>query len=122
MATSDGRADLSSEGKNERFELKRLIGTGAMGMVYEALDRVRGARVALKVLHRVDPDALFQFKAEFRALSNLTHRNLLQLFELTTREDDYVLSMELVDGLDFLAHVRSSGAATHESELDEDTE
>lgn len=122
MANGDTLADSPIRSPAERFELKRLLGAGAMGMVYEAFDTARGSTVALKVLHRVEPEALFQFKAEFRALANLTHRNLLQLFELTTRQDDYVLSMELVDGTDFLSHVRSRGAVLEPTELDEDTD
>lgn len=121
MVIGDAEADAISDLRGERFELKRMLGTGAMGVVYEALDTVHGAVVALKVLHRVEPEALFQFKAEFRTLSNLTHRNLLQLFELTTRGDDYVLAMELVNGTDFLTHVRSAGAATYTRDTDEDT-
>lgn len=51
-----------------RFRLVRELGVGAMGEVYEAHDVDTGATVALKVLHRVDPEAIGRLKAEFRLL------------------------------------------------------
>jgi serine/threonine protein kinase len=80
-----------------------------MGTVHQAYDNARGTVVALKMLQRVDPTSLLRFKTEFRALANLSHRNLVQLFELVQRDEDYLLSMELVDGPDFLDYVRSRG-------------
>ncbi|MDB4988146.1 MAG: ATPase/protein kinase family protein, partial [Myxococcaceae bacterium] len=100
-----------------------------MGTVYRAVDRVRGTVVALKHLARVDARALFSFKSEFRNLSNLSHPNLLQLYELVSRGDDWMLTMELVRGTDFLRYVRPAAEAdqgsmpTEESDsLDEDTD
>jgi serine/threonine protein kinase len=94
----------------DRFVVEHSLGQGGMGSVHQAYDTARGTMVALKMLQRVDPTSLLRFKTEFRALANLSHRNLVQLYDLVQRGDDYLLSMELVDGPDFLGHVRSSGA------------
>lgn len=89
-----------------RFTVQRVLGQGASGAVYQAYDRVREALVAVKVLSRVDPAALFRFKAEFRTLVGLSHPNLLQLHELVSNAEQWLLTMELVEGGDFLSYVR----------------
>ena len=83
----------------ERFELVRTLGAGGMGIVQEARDRTSGARVALKSLYERDGQALFRFKREFRALTDVTHPNLVRLYELVVAADgSCFFTMELVDG------------------------
>jgi serine/threonine protein kinase len=89
-----------------RFSIDACLGKGGSGVVYRARDAVRGATVAIKVLSRIDPTSLLSFKAEFRSLANIVHPNLLQLYELVARDDDWILSMELIEGGDFMQHVR----------------
>src|SRR5438309_1071322 len=48
-----------------------------MGVVYQALDRERQLRVALKTLHTFTADTILRFKDEFRALQDLQHPNIL---------------------------------------------
>jgi len=69
-----------------------------MGTVYEAEDLVRHERVALKTLRSHDPDSLYRFKREFRALSDLSHPNLVVLYELFAGSRDWAFTMELVRG------------------------
>ncbi|WP_437578511.1 serine/threonine-protein kinase [Sorangium sp. So ce887] len=89
-----------------RFTIRRRLGEGAFGVVYEAHDRERGARVALKSLHRLDPVALYRFKREFRALSEVVHPNLVALHELFSEGDRWFFTMDLIEGTDFLSSVR----------------
>jgi len=93
-----------------RFQVRRCLGAGGFGTVYEAFDRKRSAIVALKVLHQANPDELYRFKQEFRALSGITHRNLVTLYELRTEEDQWFFSMEFVQGADFLSYLRGASA------------
>jgi serine/threonine protein kinase len=93
----------------ERFEIRRRLGAGGMGVVYEAFDRQRGAAVALKFMVNVDPAALFRFKNEFRALADIRHPNLVQLFELLSVDEQWFFTMELVTGQHFLSWVRPGG-------------
>ncbi|MEM9695298.1 MAG: protein kinase, partial [Myxococcota bacterium] len=81
-----------------RFEIEALLGSGAYGTVYRAFDRERAGIVALKHLRRGDPEALYRFKREFRALADLHHDNLVSLFELFGHGQDWFFTMELVAG------------------------
>lgn len=97
---------MGSTVPGDRFELSRRLGEGAFGVVYEAYDRKRRERMALKQLRATDSAALRRFKNEFRALAGVTHPNLIRLGELIGAEDSWFFTMELIEGTDLLAHVR----------------
>ncbi|HTB74361.1 MAG TPA: protein kinase [Polyangiaceae bacterium] len=91
-----------------RYEVIRCLGQGGMGIVYEAFDRQRHERVAMKTLLHFDPSSLYRFKQEFRTLADVQHPNLVHLHELVAGERDEVFfTMELVLGTDFLGYVQS---------------
>jgi len=92
---------------NERFSIIRRLGAGGMGIVYEALDRERQTHVALKTLRNVDPASIYRFKVEFRSLAELSHENLLPLYELFFENDRWFFTMELLEGAtDLLTYIR----------------
>jgi serine/threonine protein kinase len=94
-----------------RFEVRRKLGEGGMGVVYEALDRERGELVAVKTMSRADPSLIYQFKQEFRALADVAHPNLAVLHELLSIDGEWMLTMELVEGTSFLGYVREAREA-----------
>ncbi|MFA6958853.1 MAG: protein kinase [Thermoanaerobaculia bacterium] len=102
------RADVEFGG-NERFEVRRRIGEGSFGVVYEAFDRERESAVALKALRRHQTAYLARFKGEFRALADMAHPNLVSLYELFSDRDDWFFTMEYVDGCDFLEYLTPDG-------------
>jgi hypothetical protein len=104
-----GDLDHAHHGLPERFQIIRPLGRGGMGVVYEALDRNRGARIALKTLQRASGDGLLRFKNEFRAVQDVQHPNLVTLGELIEDRGQWWLTMELVDGVEFLTYVRPGG-------------
>ena len=87
----------------------RRIGEGGMGVVFEAFDRERRARVAVKTLRTLSAEGILRFKNEFRALQALQPPNLVRLGELHEIEGRWFFTMELVSGKDFLAWVRRRG-------------
>ena len=100
----------------ERFLIQRQLGAGGMGIVYLALDRDSGQPVALKTLKQVDPTAIFQFKQEFRSLSELVHPHLIRMLELIWENDQWFFVMELVEGaVDFHEHLLGLSAVPEPS-------
>jgi hypothetical protein len=89
-----------------RFELRSRVGRGAVGVVYEAFDHERSSRVALKVLHTRDPEALLSLKKEFRAVQDIQHPNLVHVGELFEESGSWFFTMEFVDGTPFVQYVR----------------
>ncbi len=84
-----------------------------MGVVYLAHDRDRDARAAFKLLRKVDAMGLYRFKQEFRVLADVTHPNLVTLYELVSAGDQWFFTMEVLDGHDLLWHVRHGGGVSH---------
>ena len=85
----------------KRFALRRTLGEGGMGVVYEAWDHERSMAVALKTLRHLDAQNLFRLKTEFRATADIEHRNLVRLGELLHEGGFWFFTMELVDGCSF---------------------
>lgn len=104
---------------NARYRIIARLGAGGMGTVYEAHDRVRGIRVALKAMAPRNTQSLARFKREFRVVADLHHPNLVQLYDLARDEDSGVwfYTMDLVDGTDLASlliggHELASGLST----------
>jgi hypothetical protein len=81
-----------------------------MAVVYEAIDRGTGARVALKILDSIEGSSRARFKREFRATQDVRHPNLVRLHELFEDGDRLFFTMDLIDGVDFLTFVRGDAA------------
>lgn len=106
---------------SDRFVIERSLGEGAFGVVYEAFDRRREQRIALKHLREVDPRTLLRFKGEFRALADISHRNLVQFMELVTVDDEWYLTMELIQGQHLLRYVREERIRAHSAGVGPDS-
>jgi hypothetical protein len=79
-----------------KFALERQIGQGELGVVYRALDRELGRRVAIKTLPRTSPEAAIQLRREARIMAALTHPNLEQIFGIESWRGIPMLVVELM--------------------------
>ncbi|MCB9756650.1 MAG: protein kinase [Myxococcales bacterium] len=102
--TTNPRAD-------SRFLVRKKLGAGSMGIVYEAVDRERDEVVALKTLINSDAADLYRFKQEFRTLADIHHPNLVNLYELFAEDERCFFTMERIRGVNFLEYVRPRHAA-----------
>ncbi len=103
---------ITSGSRIARYEVRSLLGRGAMGEVYRAFDDRLGRDVAIKVLPAVfsaDAERLRRFDQEARAASALNHPNVLSIFDTGTHEGQPYIVSELLDG-DTLRARLSSGA------------
>ncbi|GGZ06972.1 serine/threonine-protein kinase [Pseudoduganella plicata] len=87
-----------------RYGLLRVLGRGAMGLVYEGVDPKLNRRVAIKVIltHRLD-DALraeysSRFTHEAQAVARLNHPNIVTVYDFGEENGVAYLVMELIEG------------------------
>src|SRR5213593_3857756 len=85
-----------------RYDVKELLGTGGMGVVYRAFDRELQEPVAIKTLRPEVLEgsgvALERFKQEIRLARKLAHRNIVRTYDLGEVNGTYYLTMEYVEG------------------------
>ena len=94
-----------------RYDVVGLIGAGGMGAVYDAIDREHGTRVALKTLSHLSATNLLLFKSEFRSVADLSHPQLVPVYELACHDDLWFFTMQRIEGTDFISALR--GAPAH---------
>ena len=83
------------------FYIIRTLGTGGMGVVYEAQDTRLPRSVAIKVLKEElskNVDAVKRFKREARLASSLNHPNICTILEVSEDESQSFIAMELLEG------------------------
>lgn len=84
-----------------RYTLVKKLGSGAMGVVFEAIQEGLDRPVALKIMPLVlmlDPDYLRRFKQEAMSAAALSHPNIVTVYEIGNDRGFHFFSMEFVDG------------------------
>src|SRR3954447_8681009 len=95
-----------------RYELRRHVARGGMAEVYLAHDRLLDRPVALKVLFpelSVDRSFVERFRREAQAAANLSHPNIVSVYDWGEEENTYFIVMEYVDGRPLSTLLRSEG-------------
>jgi eukaryotic-like serine/threonine-protein kinase len=97
-----------------RYEIRRVLGSGGMGMVFQAHDRDLDEPVALKLLRpeiaTLDPSVLERFKTEIRVARRIAHRNVVRTFDFGDADGLKFISMEFIQGMTLKQLFRSKGA------------
>jgi serine/threonine protein kinase len=81
------------------YALKRRLGAGGMGVIYEADDRTLGRTVAVKVLSSdlaKDQDFIQNFAREAKITASISHPNVVQVYSFGRDRESYYLAMELI--------------------------
>lgn len=94
------------------YKILERIGAGGMGQVFKAKHSQLDKIVALKVIrkeHLEKPDAVHRFKREIRAVSKLSHPNIVLALDASTEGDTHFIVMEYVDGTDLSRLVKEGG-------------
>jgi eukaryotic-like serine/threonine-protein kinase len=97
------------------YELIRAIGSGGMGVVYEARHRTLGKRLAIKLLHchRSEPGsdvAAARFLREGRAAAQVRHAHIVDVYDYGVEGGTPFLAMELVEGETLSRRLEREGA------------
>jgi tetratricopeptide (TPR) repeat protein/predicted Ser/Thr protein kinase len=101
-----------------RYEVVQLLGEGGMGAVYKAHDRELDRNVALKVIRpdlSHDPKMLERFKQEIIVARQVTHKNVVRIFDLGTHESLKFITMEYVEGSDLATILQKQRLTAPES-------
>jgi serine/threonine protein kinase/Flp pilus assembly protein TadD len=95
-----------------RYEILSVLGQGGMGAVYKARDRELDRLIALKIIRpelATDPAILLRFKQELILSRNITHKNVVRIYDLGEADGIRFISMEYVDGEDLRTILRCQG-------------
>src|SRR5579871_1041603 len=86
-----------------RYEILQALGEGGMGTVYKARDRELDRLVALKVIRpdlARNPAIIQRFKQELILARQVTHRNVIRIFDLGEADGIKFITMEFIEGKD----------------------
>ena len=98
---------------NGRYKIQTLIGTGGMAAVYLAKDLILDRLVAIKVLRldfRQSNDAMRRFRREALSATQLTHPNIVGVYDVGQSQEMNYIVMEYVEGTDLKDYIRQRGA------------
>lgn len=93
--------DINDTKKIDRYEIRAKLGQGAMAMVYKAYDPRIGRELAIKLLRKeriVDQEYRSRFQREAKAVGNLSHPNIVTVYDVGEFDSRPYIVMELLEG------------------------
>src|SRR5919107_4675131 len=96
-----------------RYQIRRRIARGGMAEVFLAHDRMLDRPVALKVLFQelsTDPNFVERFRREAQAAANLSHPNIISVYDWGEEDGTYFIVMAYVDGRSLSDVIRREGS------------
>lgn len=95
-----------------RYEILKLLGQGGMGAVYKARDIDLDRTVALKLIRpelAKNPEILRRFKQELILARQVTHKNVIRIFDLGQSDGIKFITMDFVEGQDLRSLLHEKG-------------
>lgn len=105
---------------DRRYHIIRVIGVGGMAVVYEARDIVMNRTVAVKMLKDEiagDEQSVRRFINESKAVSMLSHPNIVRIFDVSVKGSLKYIVMERVDGITLKSYMQKKGALSTDEVL-----
>jgi len=102
----------------ERYHIVRQLGEGGMGEVFLARDRELDRDVALKIIRAdlaANPAILERFKREIQLSTNVTHKNILRVYDLGEAGGVKFLTMQFIEGRDLASLMRRESPLPRDS-------
>jgi tetratricopeptide (TPR) repeat protein/predicted Ser/Thr protein kinase len=105
----------------QRYEVLQILGEGGMGAVYKARDVELNRMVALKVIR---PDLagnqaiIDRFKQELLLATQVTHKNVIRIYDLSEADGMKFITMEYVEGEDLRGLMQKKGKLTPEEAVE----
>lgn len=96
----------------EGYQIEEMIDRGGMGVVYKAITLKTGREVAIKVMHphmAANPDNVSTFQREIDVTRQLTHHNIVQLFDHGKTDDLFYFVLEFVKGMNLYQFLEFRG-------------
>lgn len=100
---------------NDRYEIIKSIGEGGMANVYLAKDTILDREVAVKVLRgdlSTDEKFIRRFQREALSVSNLSHPNIVEVYDVGEEDGQYYIVMEYIEGKTLKQLLNKRGALT----------
>ncbi len=97
---------------DRRYRIRRVIGVGGMAVVFEATDLVSDRIVAVKMLKEElaeDEVAVKRFINESRAVSMLSHPNIVKIFDVSVKGSQKYFVMERIEGITLKSYMQKKG-------------
>ena len=103
-----------------RYEIQQLLGMGGMGAVYKAHDTAVDRTVGLKVIRpdlAGNPAILARFKQELVLARQVTHRNIIRIYDLNEADGVKFITMEFIPGEDLRTILTRHGKISHKEAI-----
>ena len=105
----------------QRYEVIKMLGEGGMGAVYKARDRELNRMVALKVIRpemAANPAIIQRFKQELILARQVTHKNVIRIYDLGEADGLKFITMDYIEGEDLFSLVKQKGKLPPDEAVD----